>query len=179
MQTKKDQPVSPTNGISFRDKVTSVWENSERDSEIFCSYESDVEEEEDDPRCPTIQIPNDEKIHVRREFANVIIISTLGKKFSFAFMSRKIPQIWAKKGEVNVSDVGWGFFVVKFQSTEDYERAMFGGPWMVVDHCVVIQNWGPYFRPKESSPSTLRVWIKLRGIPLEYIDQGIVTRIGD
>ncbi|CAN1165016.1 hypothetical protein LINPERHAP2_LOCUS25902 [Linum perenne] len=49
-------------------------------------------------------------------------------------MSRKIPQIWAKKGEVNVSDVGWGYFVVRFQSSDDYERAMFGGPWMVADH---------------------------------------------
>ncbi|CAN1189866.1 hypothetical protein LINPERHAP2_LOCUS40159 [Linum perenne] len=47
-------------------------------------------------------------------------------------MSRKIPQIWGKKGAVRISDVGWGFFVVKFDSVEDYERAMFGGPWMVI-----------------------------------------------
>ncbi|CAN1144934.1 hypothetical protein LINPERHAP2_LOCUS14393 [Linum perenne] len=47
-------------------------------------------------------------------------------------MSRKIPQLWAKKGRIQVSDVGWGYFVVKFETIGDYERAMFGGPWMVV-----------------------------------------------
>ncbi|CAN1126723.1 hypothetical protein LINPERHAP2_LOCUS3596 [Linum perenne] len=47
-------------------------------------------------------------------------------------MSRKIPQLWAKKGRVHVSDVGWGFYVVNFDTIGDYERAMFGGPWMVV-----------------------------------------------
>ncbi|CAN1269599.1 hypothetical protein LINPERPRIM_LOCUS13641, partial [Linum perenne] len=143
------------------------------------SDESEVDEEEDDPRCPTIRIPEDDKIRVRRKFRDAIIISTLGKKFTFAFMSRKIPQIWAKKGDVRVSDVGWGYFVIRFQSTEDYERAMFGGPWMVADHYVVCEEWRPYFRPEDSALSKLRVWICLPGIPLEYFDYSILKRIGD
>ncbi|CAN1182375.1 hypothetical protein LINPERHAP2_LOCUS35931 [Linum perenne] len=119
------------------------------------------------------------KKRVRRKFENAVIINSLGKSFPFAFMSRKIQQIWAKKGAVSVSDVGWGFFVVKFQTIEDFDRAMFGGPWMVGDHYVVIQNWRPYFQPEESTLSTLRVWIRLSGIPLEYFDYGILKRIGD
>ncbi|CAN1325888.1 hypothetical protein LINPERPRIM_LOCUS33641 [Linum perenne] len=94
-------------------------------------------------------------------------------------MSRKIPHIWAKKGGLSVSDVGWGYFVVKFQTTEDYDRAMFGGPWMVAYHYVVIETWRPYFRPEESSLSKLRVWVRLPGLPLEYFDLGILTRIGN
>ncbi|CAN1124797.1 hypothetical protein LINPERHAP2_LOCUS2549 [Linum perenne] len=94
-------------------------------------------------------------------------------------MSRKIPQIWGKKGGVRISDVGWGFFVVKLESVEDYERAMFGGPWMVGDHYVVIQDWRPYFRPEDSTLSTLRVWVRLPGLPLEYFDYGILKRIGN
>ncbi|CAN1126175.1 hypothetical protein LINPERHAP2_LOCUS3276 [Linum perenne] len=94
-------------------------------------------------------------------------------------MSRKIPQIWAKKGGVRISDVGWEFFVVKFDTIEDYDRAMFGGPWMVGDHYVVIQTWRPYFRPEDSTLSTLRVWIRLPGLPLEYFDYGILKKIGD
>ncbi|CAN1271017.1 hypothetical protein LINPERPRIM_LOCUS14082 [Linum perenne] len=94
-------------------------------------------------------------------------------------MSRKIPQIWGKKGGVRISDVGWGFFVVKLESVEDYERAMFGGPWMVGDHYIVIQDWRPYFRPEDSTLSTLRVWVRLPGLPLEYFDYGILKRIGD
>ncbi|CAN1195088.1 hypothetical protein LINPERHAP2_LOCUS42916 [Linum perenne] len=46
-------------------------------------------------------------------------------------MSIKLPQLWAKKGAIRVSDVGFGFYIVNFETIADYERAMFGGPWMV------------------------------------------------
>ncbi|CAN1137715.1 hypothetical protein LINPERHAP2_LOCUS10234 [Linum perenne] len=94
-------------------------------------------------------------------------------------MSRKIPQLWAKKGGVQVSDVGFGFYVVNFETIADYERAMFGGPWMINDHYVVIQEWRPYFRPEDTLLATLRVWVRLPGIPFEYFDNAILKLIGD
>ncbi|CAN1134747.1 hypothetical protein LINPERHAP2_LOCUS8458 [Linum perenne] len=94
-------------------------------------------------------------------------------------MSRKLPQLWAKKGGVQVSDVGFGFYVVNFESVADYERALFGGPWMINDHYVVIQEWRPHFRPEETILSTLRVWVRLPGIPFEYFDRTILKIIGD
>ncbi|CAN1165448.1 hypothetical protein LINPERHAP2_LOCUS26157 [Linum perenne] len=56
---------------------------------------------------------------------------------------------------------------------------MFGGPWMIGDHYVVLQNWRPYFRPESSSLSTLRVWVRLPGLPIEYFDATILKTIGD
>ncbi|CAN1182773.1 hypothetical protein LINPERHAP2_LOCUS36150 [Linum perenne] len=50
---------------------------------------------------------------------------------------------------------------------------------MVGDHYVVIHNWRPYFCPVNSTLSTLRVWIRLPGIPLEYYDLDILTRTGN
>ncbi|CAN1273808.1 hypothetical protein LINPERPRIM_LOCUS15199 [Linum perenne] len=94
-------------------------------------------------------------------------------------MSRKLPQLWAKKGRIQVCDVGWGYYVVKFDTVGDYEHAMFGGPWMVGDHYVVIQDWRPYFQPEDSPISTLRVWVRLPGVPLEYFDAAILTIIGN
>ncbi|CAN1120236.1 hypothetical protein LINPERHAP2_LOCUS93 [Linum perenne] len=47
-------------------------------------------------------------------------------------MSKKIPQLWAKQGGVEIFYVGWGFYVVRFETIADQDRAMFGGPWMVV-----------------------------------------------
>ncbi|CAN1181686.1 hypothetical protein LINPERHAP2_LOCUS35546 [Linum perenne] len=177
--SEKEQLPSSFKDVSFRDKVVGFWNTADQVSEVLFSDESDGEDGDDDPRCPTIRIPDDDKKRVRRKFENAVIINTLGKSFPFAFTSRKIQQIWAKKGDVSVSDVGWGFYVVKFQTIEDFDRAMFGGPWMVGDHYVVIQNWRPYFRPEESTLSTLCVWIRLPGIPLEYFDYGILKRIGD
>ncbi|CAN1294981.1 hypothetical protein LINPERPRIM_LOCUS22675 [Linum perenne] len=143
------------------------------------SDESEGDDDDDDPRCPTVRISLDEKRRVRRKFDNAIIVSTLGKSFPFPFMSRKLPQLWAKKGPLQVSDVGWGYYVVKFETVSDYQRAMFVGPWMVGDHYVVSQEWRPYFQPEDSPISTLRVWVRLSGIPLEYYDALILRIIGD
>ncbi|CAN1126133.1 hypothetical protein LINPERHAP2_LOCUS3249 [Linum perenne] len=94
-------------------------------------------------------------------------------------MSRKLPQLWAKKAGIQVSDVGFGFYIVNFELVADYERALFGGPWMINDHYVVIQEWHPHFRPEETLLSTLRVWVRLPGIPFEYFDRAILQLIGD
>ncbi|CAN1167006.1 Putative ribonuclease H protein At1g65750 [Linum perenne] len=135
--------------------------------------------EEDDPKCPTIRIPNEEKARVRRRFSHALIVNTLDRCFPFSFMSRKLPQLWAKKGSIVVSDVGFGFYIVRFETVADYERALFGGPWMINDHYVVIQEWRPYFRPEDTILTTLRVWVRLPGLPLEYFDHSILKIIGD
>ncbi|CAN1120771.1 hypothetical protein LINPERHAP2_LOCUS401 [Linum perenne] len=108
-----------------------------------------------------------------------MIINTLGKNFPYVFMSRKIPQLWARKGGVEIFDIGWGFYVIRFESVADQERAMFGGPWMIGDYYVVLQSWRPYFRPEASNLSTLRVWVRLPGLPIEYFDAAILRTIGD
>ncbi|CAN1139919.1 hypothetical protein LINPERHAP1_LOCUS15163 [Linum perenne] len=50
---------------------------------------------------------------------------------------------------------------------------------MVGDHYVVIQEWRSYFQPEDSPITTLRVWVRLPGFPLEYYDASILRIIGD
>ncbi|CAN1338792.1 hypothetical protein LINPERPRIM_LOCUS38223, partial [Linum perenne] len=164
---------------SFRDKGTGFWTDNSIDNEVIYSDESDIEVDEDDPKCPTIRIPNEDKARVRRKFRHAIIVNTLDRCFPFSFMSRKLPQLWSKKGNIEVSDVGFGFYIVRFETVADHERALFGGPWMINDHYVVIQEWRPYFRPEETVLSTLCVWVRLPGLPFEYFDRSILKIIGD
>ncbi|CAN1163528.1 hypothetical protein LINPERHAP2_LOCUS25075 [Linum perenne] len=144
----------------------------------FWSEESD-DEGEDDPLCPTIRIPSIEKQRVRRKWEKSLILRTLGKSFPHAFLSRKIQQIWARKGRVGVWDIGFGHFVARFDEEEDYNRAFLDGPWLVGDHYVVSEEWRPNFEPGYSQVSTIRAWIRLPGIPLENFDVGILKLIGN
>ncbi|CAN1223854.1 hypothetical protein LINPERPRIM_LOCUS2165 [Linum perenne] len=126
---------------------------------------------DEDLKCPTIRIPNEEKARVRRKFRHAMIVNTLDCCFPFSFMSWKLPQLWAKKGSILVSNVGFGFYIVRFEIVANYERAMFGGPWMINDHYMVIQEWRTYFRPEETFLTTLHVWVHLPGLPFEYFDK--------
>ncbi|CAN1185857.1 hypothetical protein LINPERHAP2_LOCUS37820 [Linum perenne] len=56
---------------------------------------------------------------------------------------------------------------------------MFEGPWLVGDHYVVSEEWRPNFEPGYSQVNTMKVWIRLPGLPLENFDAGILRIIGD
>ncbi|CAN1170966.1 hypothetical protein LINPERHAP2_LOCUS29291 [Linum perenne] len=62
---------------------------------------------------------------------------------------------------------------------DDYERALFEGPWMVNDHYIVAEEWRPNFEPGYSQVNNLRVWIRLPNLPVENFDPEILTLIGD
>ncbi|CAN1165511.1 hypothetical protein LINPERPRIM_LOCUS33774 [Linum perenne] len=94
-------------------------------------------------------------------------------------MVRKLQQIWGKKWRLWVWDIGYGHYVAKFMETEDYERALFEGPWMVGDHYIVSEEWRPNFEPAYSQVNNLRVWVRLPNLSIEYFDTAIHHLIGD
>ncbi|CAN1191384.1 hypothetical protein LINPERHAP2_LOCUS41027 [Linum perenne] len=52
-------------------------------------------------------------------------------------------------------------------------------PWLVGDHYVVSEEWRPNFEPGLSQVNSIRVWVRLPGIPLENYDAAILRIIGD
>lgn len=39
------------------------------------------------------------------------------------------------------------YFLLKFNSVTDYDFAKYGGPWMVLEHYLIVQDWHPNFDP--------------------------------
>ncbi|CAN1169998.1 hypothetical protein LINPERHAP2_LOCUS28731 [Linum perenne] len=91
------------------------------DSPIFNEFEDegDINEE-----LFTIRIPNNDKARLHLAWRNALIVRSLGKSFPYFFMVQKLQQLWARKGSVGIWDIGFGDYVVKFESLDDYERAI-------------------------------------------------------
>ncbi|CAN1249352.1 Uncharacterized protein At4g02000 [Linum perenne] len=94
-------------------------------------------------------------------------------------MTRKLQQLWARDGRVAVWDIGFGHFVARFDEESDFNRAFLEGPWLVGDHYVISEVWRPNFEPGFSEVNTIRVWVRLPGLPLENFDVGILTLVGN
>ncbi|CAN1773799.1 hypothetical protein LINPERHAP1_LOCUS12665 [Linum perenne] len=163
-------------GFSFHDTIMgnaaafpNFWED-----EGLVSDDSD-DDGEDDVDCPMVRVPKKEKGRVRCAWASAIIFRTLGKAFPYKFVVRRIQQLWAKKGFVHVWDIGFGHYVARFMSMEDFDRALNNGPWLIGDHYVISEPWIPSFEPGLSSINKLRVWIRLPNLPLECFDESILT----
>uniref|UniRef100_A0A2N9H633 CCHC-type domain-containing protein n=1 Tax=Fagus sylvatica TaxID=28930 RepID=A0A2N9H633_FAGSY len=66
----------------------------------------------------------------------------------------------------------------RFESNNDFESILKGGPWFIGDHFLSIRPWVPDFKPSEASVSSIAVWIRLPELPVEYYDKGPLLLIG-
>lgn len=38
-----------------------------------------------------------------------------------------------------------GFYMEKFDQVADKEKVIYGGPWLIFDHCLDVSHWSPEF----------------------------------
>ncbi|CAN1148284.1 hypothetical protein LINPERHAP2_LOCUS16378 [Linum perenne] len=94
-------------------------------------------------------------------------------------MTRKLQCLWAKQGRVSVWDIGFGHSGANFKTEADFNRTLLEGPWLVGNHYVVSEEWRTNFEPSFSQDNSIRVWVRLLGIPLENYEAAILKIIGD
>ncbi|CAN1800098.1 hypothetical protein LINPERHAP1_LOCUS22394 [Linum perenne] len=92
-------------------------------------------------------------------------------------MKRRLESLWAKHGQIQVSDLSNACFVVRFSNKDDYSRAAFEGPWKIFDYYITISPWSPDFKVYEPIQKIL-TWIRLPYLPLHFFNHLAVSRIG-
>ena len=80
---------------------------------------------------------------------------------------------------INLINIGFGYYVVKFTNTEDYLDSLTGGPWMIYDHYLTVRPWEPNFIPSRDKINKVAVWVRIPNISLEYYDREALTIIGN
>ncbi|CAI0403560.1 unnamed protein product, partial [Linum tenue] len=70
------------------------------------------------------------------------------------------------------------YYIVRFTSGIDYERAVTGGPWLLGDHYLTVHTWNKHFNPYEHEISSTLVWARRLDIPAQYFNTDAVMKIG-
>ncbi|CAN1191316.1 hypothetical protein LINPERHAP2_LOCUS40986 [Linum perenne] len=86
------------------------------------------EDSEPNPRCPKVTFSEDEIRSFYRPWSKALVVKVLERSFSFGAVRRRLESLWARNGQIQVSDVSNSFFLVRFADPEDYRRAAFEGP---------------------------------------------------
>nr|KYP44679.1 hypothetical protein KK1_033793 [Cajanus cajan] len=71
---------------------------------------------------------------LRAPWQEAIIVKLFGKQVGYLTLRDRLKGVWKLVGGYDVMDVGCGFFLVKFDLSEDREKVISGGPWMLFDH---------------------------------------------
>ena len=112
----------------------------------------------------------------RRE---ALVVKLLGKNLSFTAMRERLRGIWRLKDGYKVMDVGFGYFMIKFDLLEDREKAICRGPWMLQDHYLVVKEWSLPFNSCESSFGRTMVWIRFSGLNIMYFEESVIRTIAE
>ena len=69
----------------------------------------------------------------------------------------KVAGIWRPTGTTHLIDLGYGFFIMRFDVLKDYHHALMDGPWFVGDQYLHVQAWEADFHPQIAKISTTAV----------------------
>ncbi|CAN1753238.1 Putative ribonuclease H protein At1g65750 [Linum perenne] len=96
----------------------------------------------------------------------------------FPVIKRRLEYRWAKARRIQVSDLANNFYMVRFSEEDDYQHALFDGPWKFFDYYITVACWSPDFN--EDAPiQKIMTWVKLPKLPIQFFNQLAVERSGN
>lgn len=58
-----------------------------------------------------------------------VAVKLLGKSISFITLSTRVEAMWKPNRDFDVLDLGYDYFLVRFDDHDDWENSLMGGPW--------------------------------------------------
>ncbi|KAI9071350.1 hypothetical protein K1719_046695 [Acacia pycnantha] len=139
--------------------------------EDVLDFNSGISVDLSEPLCPKFMIDDKERERLCKPFAKSLFVKLLGGSLSLYFLESKLNQIWARNGAIKLGNLENDFFVVSFQEWEDYERALTGGPWVILDKYLSVMRWRPGFNPRKEKIDKIAAWVCFPEIEAELFDK--------
>lgn len=172
------------NGVDNEDDEDDIIDHSGSDSDEEDEAEERENddmgvEEQQDPLCPVIKITKQELKEACKPWRKAIIVKLLGKKLGLNFLRVRLQRLWQPVGEMEIIDLDHEYYIVRFSNSADYSHVFDGGPWVILGHCLVIQQWQPGFNPEEGAPGKAAVWVRIPKFPVELYGKRFLWRIAN
>lgn len=81
----------------------------------------------------------------------------MGRIIGFTYLLNRLKNLWKPKAGMSMIALENDYFLVKFTSMLDYHHAMFGGPWLIMDHYLIVKEWSHNFDPLKDQVEKLLV----------------------
>ncbi|KAK3185201.1 hypothetical protein Dsin_032487 [Dipteronia sinensis] len=118
------------------------------------------------------------KAQLQKPWANALILKNMGRFHTLNYMISKLTQKWKLIGQWQLTDLGEGYFVARFQMKDDLEHVLTSGPWVIANQYLAVQRWQPNFVPGEDLVQSMPIWVRLSKLPLEWLDSELLWNIG-
>lgn len=102
--------------------------------------------------------------------------ANFGQTIDFRTSQVKLQSLW-KLSNPQITDLGNEFFLVNFDSDEEYESALLEGPWTILGSYHLVQPWSPSFNINCDNIDTAALWIHLPKLPMHLYHEKMIRKI--
>lgn len=106
-----------------------------------------------------------------------LVVKLLGKDMGFLVMRDRLKKLWKPSAGFDILDLGFRYFLVKFDAEEDRSKVMDGGPWMLYDHYLSISTWSRDFVASSAKIDKTLVWIRFLSLNVAYYDEDVLMAL--
>ncbi|KAK9088938.1 hypothetical protein Scep_028020 [Stephania cephalantha] len=125
---------------------------------------------------PTITFSDRVRKEMAQAMDGTIMVRLLGKTLSFQTMADRLRLLWKPVGRMRVTDAENGYFMVRFDLTNDCLKAFLDGPWIILGHYLLVQPYSLDFNAKEVKVSSVAAWIQFSGLPFTTVIRTFYVR---
>ncbi|KAH9699953.1 hypothetical protein KPL71_024558 [Citrus sinensis] len=109
---------------------------------------------------------------------NSVVVKLLGRNIGYKALCARLANMWKPSMGYSVIDLENNYFLVRFRNAGDALDALTRGPWIILGHYLIVQQWTPNFDSKVTDFEYVNVWIRLPGLALHLYHQKTLSKIG-
>ena len=125
-----------------------------------------------------IQLTPELKNQLAGPWKTSVILKVMGRPLGYRALQTRLAGIWRPTGTMHLIDIGYGYFIMRFDVIKDYHHALMDGPWFVGDQYLHMQAWEADFHPHIAKITKTTVWIRLVQLPIEYYHPEFLKYVG-
>ncbi|CAA2970308.1 Endonuclease exonuclease phosphatase [Olea europaea subsp. europaea] len=127
----------------------------------------------------SINLKADEEITKKIESICLIGKIMLHKPLDRNLVESIAKKEWKCKNDFSVSCITHNIFMFSFKSKEDLKNVLGDSPWTIRGGLLVLSVWCAGKVPTELSFSYSVFWVQVHGLPINYLSQENVSKIGE
>lgn len=122
----------------------------------------------DEEGCPFIKVTIEEILEWFKPWSNSRVIKLVGKNVSPRIVIEQAKYLWKVKAKIFPTNLGNGYIIIQFSNEQDYETALFGGPWFISNHYLSVQRYTPLFESETNMITKMPLWVLFPSFLLSF-----------
>ncbi|CAL1357166.1 unnamed protein product [Linum trigynum] len=128
---------------------------------------------------PALKISPALKERLCQPWKKTLIVRLLGKSVSYSYLCSQLRWNWRPVGSLDIMDLNNDTFLATFGNDQDYLRALTGGPWVILDHYLMVHQWSPNFRTSDKPHRSVVAWVQLPELPVHFYHREVLFALGN